>query len=206
MFFEGQLSGRTDTVFIVAAPPKENVAATRLALYLGSMLPALPLSATAPEREAHYREISTRIDSLLQGESNWIAALATVACELHHAFEYFDWTGFYRNIAEELVIGPYQGSHGCLRIAFSRGVCGAAARTRQTLLVPNVHAFSDHIACSSATESEIVVPVLTPRGALLAVLDVDSNTPNAFSEDDQRGLESICNKLGSAFAEATHLQ
>ena len=101
--------------------------------------------------------------------------------------------------ADLLVIGPYQGGHGCLRIPFSRGVCGAAARTRETQLVPDVHAFADHIACSSTTLSEIVVPVLRPDGRVLAVLDVDSNAPAAFDAVDQAHLESLCHTLGERF-------
>ena len=97
---------------------------------------------------------------------------------------------------ELMVIGPYQGTHGCLRIPFSRGVCGAAARSKATIIVPDVNQFVDHIACNSATKSEIVVPVLAKSGELLAVLDVDSNTVAAFNEDDQAGLEAICKILG----------
>jgi GAF domain-containing protein len=145
--------------------------------------------------------VRASIDSLLEGETDWIAAMATVACELHHAFEAYDWTGFYRVVAPTtLKIGPYQGGHGCLVIDFARGVCGAAARTKATQLVPDVHAFPDHIACSSSTLSEIVVPVLTPDGRLLAVLDVDSDAPAAFDAVDQRELEALCAELGRRFA------
>jgi L-methionine (R)-S-oxide reductase len=126
-------------------------------------------------------------------------AQAAVAA-LHGAFAYFDWTGFYRVIGEQmLAVGPYQGGHGCLRIPFQRGVCGAAARTLQTQFVPDVHAFPDHIACSSSTQSEIVVPVLAASGQLLAVLDVDSNLPAAFSAVDQRELEALCRALGQRY-------
>ncbi len=169
----------------------------------------MALDATdAPEdRAARYREVRGAIDALLEGEDDWVAAMATVACELHHAFERFHWTGFYRALRDAagedvLVIGPYQGGHGCLRIAFTRGVCGAAARTRRTQLVPDVEAFADHIACSSTTRSEIVVPVLTPDGRLLAVLDVDSDHLAAFDEVDQRELEAICAQLGRRFGAA----
>jgi GAF domain-containing protein len=177
--------------------------------------PETTTSASPIRREAYretYREVRGRIDALLEGETDWIAAQATVACELHHAFERFHWTGFYRAVAGGepgaepesgmLVIGPYQGGHGCLRIAFTRGVCGAAARERRTQLVPDVDAFPGHIACASSTRSEIVVPVLTPSGHLLAVLDVDSDEPDAFDETDQRELEAICGKLGEQFAHA----
>ncbi len=160
----------------------------------------LPLGADAARKRAHHDEVLTRIRALLEGESDWIAAMATVACELHHAFEAHDWTGFYRLVAPDLlVIGPYQGGHGCLRIALTRGVCGAAARTRRTQLVPDVEAFQGHIACSSSTRSEVVVPVLTPGGRLLGVLDVDSNAPAAFDEVDQHALERLCSELGARF-------
>lgn len=159
--------------------------------------PRLPAAASEPERIRRYVELHEELRLTLEGERDWIALLSTTASALHGAFAYFDWTGFYRVIGEQmLVVGPYQGGHGCLRIPFQRGVCGAAARTRQTQLVPDVHAFPDHIACSSTTQSEIVVPVLAPDGRLLAVLDVDSNLPAAFSAVDQRELEALCCELG----------
>ena len=162
---------------------------------------ALSRQAGPAARRDHYTTVRRAIDSLLDGEDDWIAAMATVACELHHAFEYFHWTGFYRVTRPGLlVIGPYQGSHGCLRIEFSRGVCGAAAREKRTQLVPDVAAFADHIACSSTTRSEIVVPVLTPDGRLLAVLDVDSDDLAAFDEVDRQALEELCTDLGRCYA------
>jgi len=124
--------------------------------------------------------------------------MATVACELHQTFDYYDWTGFYRVVEPSLLkVGPYQGSHGCLTISFDRGVCGAAARLRQTQIVPDVHAFPGHIACSTSTRSEIVVPVMAPDGTLVAVLDVDSDQPGAFDEVDAAGLEEICGMVGA---------
>lgn len=163
-------------------------------------LPSLPIDAPGGARRAHYAEVQTRIRGLLDGETDWIAALATVACELHNAFDAYSWTGFYRAVPGDLlVIGPYQGGHGCLRIPFSRGVCGAAARTRTTQLVPDVDAFADHIACASSTRSEIVVPVLGAGGRLLAVLDVDSDRPAAFDALDQESLEGVCAELGARF-------
>lgn len=144
-----------------------------------------------------------RIASLLDGESDWIAAMATVASELHAAFDYFDWTGFYRAVsAHLLVVGPYQGRHGCLRIDFARGVCGAAARTRSTQLVSDVGAFPDHIACTSSTRSELVVPIVTSSGRLLGVLDVDSDAPGAFTVVDAQALERVCADLGRRFEHA----
>jgi GAF domain-containing protein len=152
------------------------------------------------DRSARYREVRARLESLLDGETDWIAALSTVACELHQSFDHYDWTGFYRVVAPELlVVGPYQGTHGCLRIPFSRGVCGAAARTRTTQRVDRVADRTDHIACSATTQSEIVVPVIAPDGQLLAVLDVDSDQPAAFDDVDQRALEEICRDLAARF-------
>lgn len=163
-------------------------------------LAPLSSTATADERTARYREVRAAIESLLDGEDDWIAAMATVASELHRAFSYFHWTGFYRAVSDRLlVVGPYQGGHGCLRIDFDRGVCGAAARTRQTQRVADVAAFPGHIACSAQTQSEIVVPVVTPAGALLGVLDVDSDVPAAFGDVDQRELEALCARLGAQF-------
>lgn len=156
------------------------------------------------ERQLIYTDTLKRIDALLEDESDWIAAMATIASEIHHAFPYFDWTGFYRAVSDQLlIIGPYQGGHGCLRIPFSRGVCGAAARSLETQFVPDVRSFPDHIACSSSTQSEIVVPITTPNGRLLGILDVDSDEPAAFTEVDQQNLELLCLRLGEQFSETT---
>lgn len=164
------------------------------------MLQPLPHTQDDHARSVHYDQVRAVIDAILEGEDDWIAAMSTVCCELHHAFEYFHWTGFYRVIQPEwLGVGPYQGGHGCLRIPFSAGVCGAAARLKQTQLVDDVHAFPGHIACSSDTRSEIVVPVVDPQGQVLAVLDVDSNYGGAFTEVDQRHLEALCQELGRRF-------
>ena len=139
-----------------------------------------------------YTELSARIRALTEGETDEVALMATVACELHHADARFDWTGFYRVTGPEVLkIGPYQGGHGCLVIPFSRGVCGAAARTRQTQLVPDVEAFAGHIACSSSTRSEIVVPVFGANDRLIGVLDIDSDRPDAFTEADAEALEGM---------------
>jgi L-methionine (R)-S-oxide reductase len=160
-------------------------------------------SAVASSEKADaYAEARRRIDALLDAQTDWLAAMATVACELHHSFDYYDWTGFYRAVAEDrLLVGPYQGPHGCLHIDFDRGVCGAAARSRETQLVPDVEAVPDHIACQSSTRSEVVVPVLTPDDRLLAVLDVDSDTLGAFDDTDREHLEALCQKLGEQFAD-----
>ncbi|MFD1809699.1 GAF domain-containing protein [Gemmobacter lanyuensis] len=127
--------------------------------------------------------------------------MATVVCEIHHGHPMSDWTGFYRVTGPEMLkIGPYQGGHGCLVIPFSRGVCGAAARTGAVQLVPDVDAFPDHIACSSTTRSELVLPVWNGAGKLLGVLDLDSNTEAAFSETDVEALQAI---LADVFRDAT---
>ena len=157
------------------------------------------MTSTTSSRAATYRTVRARIDALLEGETDWIAAMATVTCELNAAFDYFHWTGFYRRIGDELVIGPYQGGHGCLRIAMGKGVCGTAAATRETQLVPDVDVFPGHIACSSTTRTEIVVPVLTDSREVLAVLDVDSDERDAFDAVDQSNLESLCAMLGHRF-------
>lgn len=165
------------------------------------MFRPLDASASDADRDARYQSTFMSIQGLLDGETDWVAAMATVACELHHAFEAFHWTGFYRLVRPDLlIVGPYQGGHGCLRIPVGTGVCGTVAHNRTTEVVPDVHAFPGHIACSGTTQSEIVVPVLTPDGRLLAVLDVDSDHPAAFDAIDQENLESIAAKLGAAFA------
>jgi L-methionine (R)-S-oxide reductase len=155
---------------------------------------------TPDARRRLHVEVRERVDALLDGETDWIAALATVVCELHAAFDYLDFTGFYRVTAPELlVIGPYQGPHGCLRIPFSRGVCGAAARTRETQRVDRVADRADHIACSTTTRSELVVPVVSPEGLVLAVLDLDSDDEAAFTDVDQEELERLCAALAVRF-------
>jgi L-methionine (R)-S-oxide reductase len=149
------------------------------------------------DKQQSYDLVRAHIRDLIAGETDSIAVMATVVCALHHGFDYFDWTGFYRVVAPGLLkVGPYQGSHGCLTISFDRGVCGAAARLRQTQLVPDVTRFPGYIACSAATRSEIVVPVLSPAGDLVAVLDVDSDRLHAFDEIDAAHLEEICKMVG----------
>lgn len=143
-----------------------------------------------------YDALTARIRALTQGETDEVALMATVACELHHSDDRFDWTGFYRVVAPELLkIGPYQGGHGCLVIPFSRGVCGAAARTRQVQLVPDVDAFPGHIACASSTRSEIVLPVFGAKDRLIGVLDIDSDQPDAFTENDAIRLTAILQEV-----------
>ncbi len=145
-----------------------------------------------------YKTLHKTVAALTEGEDDVMSLMATVACEVHHADTRFDWTGFYRVVAPELMkIGPYQGGHGCLVIPFSRGVCGSAARSGKTQLVPDVEAFPGHIACASSTRSEIVLPVRDSSGQLIAVFDIDSNQPDAFTQDDAEGLEQL---LDAVFA------
>ena len=137
-------------------------------------------------------ELLSRILALVEGEDDDIAKMATVTCEVFHNREGFDWVGFYRVTAPEMLkIGPYQGGHGCLQIPFSRGVCGAAAREERTQLVDDVDSFPGHIACSSSTRSELVVPCFNAQGDLIAVFDIDSDTPSFFNEQDQLFYEDL---------------
>lgn len=149
-----------------------------------------------------YARLKEEILSVVSGETYLPARFATAACLLAEEFKpRFFWTGFYvvdPDKPNELVVGPYNGTLGCLRIPFGKGVCGACAASGETQLVPDVHAFPGHIACDSRSNSEIVVPVRFPDGRLAAVLDVDSTEYNAFDEIDQQGLEAICNELLSA--------
>ena len=139
-----------------------------------------------------YTHLAKTIASLTEGENDVIALMATVACELHHSDNRFDWRGFYRVVSPQMLkVGPYQGGHGCLRIPFSFGVCGAAARLGEMQLISDVEAFEGHIACASSTRSEVVLPVWDKAGALLAVLDIDSDQPNAFSQTDGDSLAEI---------------
>jgi L-methionine (R)-S-oxide reductase len=151
-------------------------------------------------KHVDYTDLTRTIASLTEGEDDTVALMATLACEVHQSDDRFDWTGFYRVTAPELLkIGPYQGGHGCLVIPFSRGVCGAAARMGQVQLVPDVDAFPGHIACASSTRSEIVLPVVNSAGKLLGVFDIDSNQPDAFTGTDADALTAI---LASTFANA----
>ena len=149
---------------------------------------------------ADYPTLAKTIAALSAGETDVIALMATMACEVHHADDRFDWTGFYRVTEPELLkIGPYQGGQGCLTIPFSRGVCGAAATTGQVQLIADVTAFPDHIACASSTRSELVLPVRNGAGDLIAVFDIDSNQPDAFTERDASALAAI---LATTFQDA----
>ena len=154
------------------------------------------------DRARQYEDLKAEIESVVAGETYVPARYASAACLLAQAFApRFFWTGFYvvdPNKPTELVVGPYQGTLGCLRIPFGKGVCGTCAETGETQLVPDVHAFPGHIACDSRSNSEIVVPVFDAEGALAAVLDVDSEQLDAFDEVDRLGLEAICSNLLTA--------
>lgn len=143
-----------------------------------------------------YDTLAKTIAALTEGETDQVALMATIACEVHHADDRFDWTGFYRVTEPGLLkIGPYQGGHGCLVIPFDRGVCGAAARTGEVQLVPDVDAFPGHIACASSTRSELVLPVRDAAGDIIAVFDIDSDQPDAFREEDEEMLSAILSRV-----------
>jgi len=147
-------------------------------------------------RRADLLDAAERIYAICADEDDDVALMATVSCELYHGVNGFDWVGFYRVTAPGMLkIGPYQGGHGCLAIPFERGVCGAAARYQQTQRVDDVDAFPGHIACAASTRSEIVVPVNTAKGELVAVLDIDSDQPAFFTADDQDILEDLVRRV-----------
>ncbi|WP_119328196.1 GAF domain-containing protein [Cysteiniphilum halobium] len=150
----------------------------------------------SPEKKQKaYEEALSSIKLMIEGETDLIAIMSTICCELKQAFCYFDWVGFYRNVGNEMLkVGPYQGRHGCLSIAFDRGVCGKTARTRQTQIVENVNLLPYHIACSNSTISEIVVPWVI-NNALIAVLDLDSDDSSAFDKTDQYYLQKMLSEI-----------
>ena len=148
------------------------------------------------EKEAAYAALLSELSVLLEEEVDIIACMAIVVAELHSKFPFYLWTGFYRVIGkDELVLGPYQGTPGCFRIQFGRGVCGASAKTKKTIVVPDVHKYPGHITCDTRSNSEIVVPVLNNSGDVIAVLDIDSEDFDAFGKEDQKGLEEIVKLL-----------
>jgi L-methionine (R)-S-oxide reductase len=153
------------------------------------------------EKRQRYAQTAQHIHSLISGESDEIAVLATVAAELFHAFAHFHWVGFYRVVSPRLLkVGPYQGGHGCLTISFDRGVCGRCAREKTTQIVADVTLLPYHIACSGTTVSEIVVPVLDDRGEVRAVLDIDSDLPDVFDALDQEELERLAAIVSSVYS------
>ena len=151
------------------------------------------------DKRERYAALRAEIAAVIAGEPNRVARLASAASLLAQAFpDRFFWTGFYfvdSDKPHELVIGPYQGTLGCIRIPFDKGVCGACATRRESIIVPDVHAFPGHIACDSRSNSEIVTPVFDANGELVAVLDVDSTQFDAFDAIDEAGLRAICADL-----------
>lgn len=143
----------------------------------------------AMSKQDIYQSLLPQIESLISGEPDFVARMANVSAVLHDAFGFW-WTGFYRVDGNELVLGPFQGPVACMRIPFGRGVCGTAWQKAQTIIVPDVHQFAGHIACSSASNSEIVVPLLQ-NGVVMAVLDIDSTDFDAFDDTDKLYLEQI---------------
>ena len=142
------------------------------------------------EKTEKYRLLERQVAALLEGETDVIAKMANVAAVLHETFGFW-WTGFYRVVGEELVLGPFQGPVACMHIPFGKGVCGTAWKRNETVVVPDVEQFPGHIACSSASRSEIVVPVHGPDGTVTAVLDIDSDRLATFDEEDRVWLEKI---------------
>lgn len=143
------------------------------------------------DKPSAYRELLAQARAMMAGEQDRIANAANFAALVFHALPQLNWCGFYFFDGRELVVGPFQGKPACVRIALGKGVCGTAASTRQTQLVANVHDFPGHIACDSASESEIVVPMFDGHGHLLGVWDVDSPVLNRFDDDDRRGMEAL---------------
>ena len=145
-------------------------------------------------KEEQYKMLVDQIRSLIAGETDQVAVMSNVAAAIHQEMKFW-WTGFYRVVGNELVLGPFQGPVACMHIPFGRGVCGTAWQREQTIVVPDVEQFPGHIACSSASRSEIVVPVFDKEGRVTAVLDIDSERLASFDETDQRYLEEICRML-----------
>ena len=145
-----------------------------------------------------YQQTLTEITAMCAGETDPIALMATISCHLYQQVDGFDWVGFYRVVDQGLLkIGPYQGGHGCLVIQFDRGVCGAAARLKQIQLIDDVDQFDGHIACSSSTRSELVIPLFDAAGEVFAVMDIDSDQPAFFDQQDADQLDELMVKLFS---------
>ena len=156
------------------------------------MFEMLPIAAS--DKAGFYAELEKQLRALLAGERDFIANAANTAALLYHTLPDVNWVGFYRLVGNELVLGPFQGKPACERIPLGKGVCGTAAARRESVLVPNVHEFPGHIACDSASRSEIVVP-LVKDGQVLGVLDLDSPKFGRFDGADQKGLEMLAAAL-----------
>jgi len=144
------------------------------------------------EKRARYEKTLLSIEKMIDGEKDLMTVLSTISCELYHAFDHWNWVGFYRRVDERtLKVGPYQGGHGCLTIDMDRGVCGACLREKSIILIKDVSTVDDHIACSSDTKSEIVLPIIDNSGTVLAVFDLDSIEIGAFDETDKEYLSKV---------------
>lgn len=151
------------------------------------------LASTLPaDKPALYETLATQARALIEGESDVIANAANFSSLVFNSLEGLNWAGFYFFDGKELVVGPFQGKPACVRIGIGRGVCGTAAQTRETQVVRDVHEFPGHIACDSASQSEIVVPLVAPDGTLIGVWDVDSPLIARFDDEDAKGMEALC--------------
>ena len=146
------------------------------------------------DKKEKYQLLTKQISALIEGETDSVAVMANVCAAIHETMGFF-WTGFYRVKNGELLLGPFQGPVACMHIGFGRGVCGTAWKQRETIVVPDVEQFPGHIACSSLSRSEIVVPVLSKDGDVLAVLDIDSKELSTFDDIDRHYLEGICRMI-----------
>lgn len=151
-----------------------------------------PASTLPTDKAALYETLAAQARALLEGESNVVANAANFSSLVFNSLEGLNWAGFYFFDGKELVVGPFQGKPACVRIGIGLGVCGTAAQTRETQIVADVHAFPGHIACDSASQSEIVVPLVAPDGTLIGVWDVDSPQLARFDHEDARGMEALC--------------
>ena len=152
------------------------------------------------DKEEIYQELLEKIEALIVDETDIITVMSTISCEVYHTFDYYNWVGFYRLVDEKtLKVGPYQGGHGCLTIDISKGVCGKCAREKKVQLENDVTKLPFHIACSSETRSEIVLPIIDENGKLRAVFDIDSPQMNVFDKIDRNYLERICFLLAKRY-------
>lgn len=148
--------------------------------------------------QKNYTETLDEVRALCAGEDDPVALMATVSCHLYRQIDGFDWVGFYRVVSDGVLkIGPYQGGHGCLVIPFDRGVCGAAARLKQIQIVDDVDQFEGHIACAASTKSELVIPLFNAAGEVFAVLDIDSDRPAFFDQQDADLLDRLLREIFS---------
>lgn len=149
------------------------------------------------DKTLFYKALLHLLENLIVDEPDWLANLANASALLGHQFADINWVGFYLHKQGELVLGPFQGKPACTHIAIGSGVCGTVAKTKQTLVVPDVDAFPGHIACDAASRSEIVVPIIAASGQLLAVLDIDSPMLERFDAEDATGLEQVAHRLAA---------